>query len=161
MPLVRVWEAKRYLDYHCFYASVFPLLAVAFPGLFSDLKSRLFLPMSVTFYYSSIKIPDVRRIPLFTLHLLFWFSVTSNSIPPCSGELRACSISISLAADDIFLVKVMTKLLSLLLNILDNSMTPSYNSSLRPNACFITHFRSIMRIFSFIFARFPAQISPI
>ncbi len=84
---------------------------VAFPCSLAGLESRLFLPMSVTFYYSSIEKTDVRRIPLYILYLLFWFKVTNNSIPPYSRQLRARSISISATADDIFLVGAIDKII--------------------------------------------------
>ncbi len=49
--------------------------------------------------------------------------------------------------------------LSLLLNIFDNNTTSSYNFSFCPNACFNPCFWSIVRIFLFLSARFPAQVS--
>ncbi len=90
---------------------MFLLLAIAFPRSFAGLESRPFLLMLVIFYYSSIERTDVRRVSLCTLHPLFWFRMTSNSIPPCSRQLRVCSISILATANDIFLIRAIDKVI--------------------------------------------------
>lgn len=43
--------------------------------------------------------------------LFFYFRVASNSIPPYAQQLRICRISSSLAADNIFLVKSIYKII--------------------------------------------------
>ena len=46
---------KRFFNYYCLYASVFPLPAVAFFCSLMGLESRPFLFLSVIIYYSLIK----------------------------------------------------------------------------------------------------------
>ena len=154
MHLIGAWDAERYLDDHCLYGSLFPLPAVAFPCSLVGSESRLFLPLSVTFYYSSIEKTDLRCVSVCTLYPLFYFRVTSNSIPsysllfhfrvtsnsipprsplfhfrvtsnfvpprsslfsnsipPCTRQSRARSISSSAATDDIFLVGAIDKVI--------------------------------------------------
>ncbi len=111
MPFVGTWEAERYLDYHFLYALVFFLPMAIFLHSLAGLEPYLFLFISVIFYYSLIEKTDVRHMSLYTLHPLFQFKVTSNSIPPCNHQLRVYSISISATADDIFFIEAIDKVI--------------------------------------------------
>lgn len=80
MPYVGAWKAKRYLDYHCLYGLIFSLLVVDFSCSHVGLDASLFLPLSVTFYYSLIEKTNVKYVPIYTLHPLFYFKATYNFI---------------------------------------------------------------------------------
>ena len=111
MPFVRAWEAKKYLDYHCLYALVFSFLAIIFLHLIAGLESRLFLSMLVIFYYFLIKKTDIKYVSFCTFYLLFQFKIISNSILLYSWQLKACSIFILAAADDIFFIGAIDKVI--------------------------------------------------
>ena len=120
---------------------------------------------------------DIWQVTVCTIHPWFHSRVTSNAIPPWTPSLiakwpetlvllvagswglvafffwRQLMISLSL--------ELSTRSLSLSLNMLDNGTTSSCNSSPRPNACFNTRFCNIVKIFSFLLARFFAQVLPI
>lgn len=62
---------------------MFFLLVNALYCLFMSLEFCFFLPLSVGFYYFSIKKIDLRYVFVYTLHL-FSFKVPRNFIFPCS-----------------------------------------------------------------------------
>lgn len=127
MPSIGFWKAKKYLDNYCLYGRLFLLPAIVFLLLFVGFKFCFFLLLLVNCDYSVIKIIYVKYISLCNFHLLFHikatnnsilpqntffhFRITSNPIPLYSQQSRACSISILTAANNIFLIGVMNKVI--------------------------------------------------
>lgn len=77
-------ESEWDLDYRYLYALLFFLLVGAFFHSLVDLKSCLFLSLSIKFYYSSIKKINLKHISIYTFYSLSLFRVPSNSVLFCS-----------------------------------------------------------------------------
>lgn len=153
-------DAKHYHDYHCLYSSVFSLPVIVFLCSIVSLETCLNF-LSNTFNCSSIK-------KLMSNIFLFVFSVCSSILDwPVILFLPVAS-SWGLVA---FLLwrhlitssssKLLTKSLTLLLNMFDNGLNSYYNFLLYPNAYFNICFRNIVRIFLFYLTWLPTQLSPI
>ena len=104
-------ETERNLDYRCLYVLILHLPAGALSCLFISLEFHLFLLLSVTFYYFLIKKTKFKYVPVYILHLLFPFRVTSNFISLCTRQSRARRISSLAAADNIFLIRDIDKVI--------------------------------------------------
>lgn len=148
----------------------------------------LFTPSSIS--YSILDWSTILFFPISLSSISEWivtlfFPIASSFISECLATLFFSTASVSilewlvplflLIADNrgivaclfwrwlmtFLLSELSTRSSSLLLNILDNSTIFSCNSSPHPNVCFNIHSWSIVRIFSFLSARFLAQVLPI
>lgn len=71
----------------------------------------MLLLLLVTYYNSLIRKTDVRYIVINIIHLPFQSRVTSNSTLSYNQKSKTCNISILSAADNIFLITAIDKVI--------------------------------------------------
>lgn len=164
--MLRTRKRNSIFNHYYLYASVFPLPAIAFFCLLMGLKSCLVFSLSITIYYSSMENQTSNKLlfaPFISILILEWlktlfllvifFSILkwpATSFLPVTRSQGLIAFLLWQWLIIFSLSELLIKSLSLLLNMLNNSMTFSCNSLPCLNVCFNTRFCSMRKICSFL-----------